>query len=113
MAALVFIVQVPLPTRAVVAFLDEVDESVVQPEIDAHVGIGLEELCDDEGNALVYYTATPALLTVAARFLKDNDITCTVEDSEGLSSLQDQLAERKKRKNKIRDISFLSKEAEA
>ena len=72
-----------------------------------------EELCDDEGNALVYYTATPALLTVAARFLKDNDITCTVEDSEGLSSLQDQLAERKKRKNKIRDISFLSKEAEA
>ena len=42
---------------------------------------------DEEGNVIEgaeTYSATPALLTVAARFLKDNNITCTVEDSKRL-----------------------------
>jgi hypothetical protein len=68
---------------------------------------------DEEGNVIEgaeTYSATPALLTVAARFLKDNNITCTVEDSKGLSSLTDELAERKKRRGNISNISFLTKE---
>ena len=52
---------------------------------------------DNDGRVTKVYTATPALLTVAARFLKDNDITCGVEDSGALNNLADELAKRKRR----------------
>lgn len=58
-----------------------------------------------------YYAATPALLTVAARFLKDNDITCEIEDSKGMSDLQAELDKRKKGRGKLTDISALLPEA--
>lgn len=58
-----------------------------------------------------YYTATPALLTVAARFLKDNNITCAVSDSKGMQGLKDKLAERKKH-GKVFSIKHLSPEDE-
>jgi len=70
-----------------------------------------QEIYDEDGNPTgrFFYPATPALLTVAARFLKDNDITCEVEESIGLSELQKALAEKKKHSSsKIRDISFLT-----
>lgn len=68
---------------------------------------------DEDGNVIrEYYSATPALLTVAARFLKDNNITCSVEDSKGLSELTDELASRRKRKDNLKNISFLA-EADA
>lgn len=38
----------------------------------------------------------PALLTAVTKFLKDNAITCAVEDNEELTELERQLAERKK-----------------
>lgn len=59
---------------------------------------------DADGKELTIYTATPALLTVASRFLKDNDITCEVGDSKGLSDLKEELAKRKRRS----DISKIS-----
>ena len=43
-------------------------------------------------------TASPALLTIAAKFLKDNDITCQVEDSKELSDLDKRLAAKRERK---------------
>jgi hypothetical protein len=42
--------------------------------------------------------------------LKDNNITCTIEDSKGLSELTDELAQRKKRRDNISNISYLTKE---
>lgn len=42
--------------------------------------------------------ASPALLTIAAKFLKDNDITCQVEDSKEMSDLDKRLAAKKARK---------------
>ena len=80
--------------------------------IAAQVQATMQEF-DEKGNVIEgaeSYSATPALLTVAARFLKDNNITCTIEDSKGLSTLNDELAERKKRRDNISKISFLTKE---
>ena len=58
-----------------------------------------------------YYTATPALLTVAARFLKDNGITCAIEDNKHTQGLKDELAKRKKgHGNKVVGINHLSDE---
>lgn len=59
------------------------------------------------------YVATPALLTVAARFLKDNDITCEIEESEGASELRDQLQQRRRRKSTLASILPLSQDEEA
>lgn len=79
----------------------------------AQVGEEVEEY-DEEGVPTgKVYTATPALLTIAARFLKDNEITCEVEDSEGLSDLRSELAARKTGRRKLASVSPISKEQEA
>jgi hypothetical protein len=49
-------------------------------------------------------TATPALLATAARFLKDNDITCDVEQDENMSGLKDLLSN-KQRHSRLKDAS--------
>ena len=41
--------------------------------------------------------ANPALLTTVARFLKDNSITCTIEDHEEMSILEKTLKNKKRR----------------
>lgn len=48
------------------------------------------------GTGVMVKTATPALLATAARFLKDNDITCDVEQDENLSGLKDVLANKQR-----------------
>jgi len=61
--------------------------------------IGVEEDIEqgmEEGKE--HYTASPALLTVCARFLKDNEITCEVGDSSKMNELKEQLKDRKKGK---------------
>ena len=68
------------------------------------------EIAEDGTEGEEYYTATPALLTVAARFLKDNGITCAIEDSEDMNDLKAELAKRKKRKGKVVGINHLSYE---
>lgn len=58
---------------------------------------------DDDGNemfipALVreylkkQASASPALLTAITKFLKDNDITCQIDETEEMSALQQRLA---------------------
>lgn len=55
-------------------------------------------------------TASPALLTIAAKFLKDNDITCQVEDSKELSNLDKRLAAKRERKAVGNVIPLLSED---
>ncbi len=78
--------------------------------IAAQVSERASDIDEDGVTISEYYTATPALLTVAARFLKDNDITCTEEDSEGLSDLAEELKKKKKR-GKVAKISHIDEAA--
>lgn len=48
----------------------------------------------------------PALLTAAAKFLKDNDITVAPDDSEELSDLEKRLKEKRTRKQ-VNGITFV------
>lgn len=41
-------------------------------------------------------TASPALLATAARFLKDNDITCDIEQDDNMGNLRDALSRKQK-----------------
>lgn len=50
--------------------------------------------------------ANPALLTSIARFLKDNSITCAVEDSEEESELQTRLNKKRKVTN-VANVSYI------
>jgi hypothetical protein len=54
--------------------------------------------------------ASPALLTIAAKFLKDNDITCLVEDSKEMSDLEKRLAAKKERKAVGNVLTLLSED---
>jgi len=71
-----------------------------------------ETIFDGEGEAvatgLMVKTATPALLATAARFLKDNDITCDVEQDENMGSLREALG-RKQKKSRLADASTEAK----
>ena len=50
---------------------------------------------DESGKEVTVMTAQPATISAAIKFLKDNDITSSVEDDDNLGSLQDQLAKRR------------------
>tara|TARA_R110000787_G_scaffold79937_1_gene174396 strand:- start:1910 stop:2218 length:309 start_codon:yes stop_codon:yes gene_type:complete len=56
------------------------------------------------GTGMMIKTASPALLATAARFLKDNDITCDVEQDENLSGLKDLLSN-KQRHSRLKNAS--------
>ena len=57
----------------------------------------VEEADEEEGvEAREFYTATPALLTVALKALKDNDTTCLNEEGGKTDELRSELAARKK-----------------
>jgi hypothetical protein len=60
----------------------------------AQVGEEREFVAED-GKVEKVYTATPALLTVAQKFLKENNITCQPAEGDKLSTLQEKLAKRK------------------
>lgn len=53
-----------------------------------------EELAD--GSMVELFTATPALLTCAMKFLKDNEITCAVEASSKVNELAQKLEDRRR-----------------
>jgi hypothetical protein len=65
-----------------------------------------ETVFDGEGEAVgtgvMVKTATPALLATAARFLKDNDITCDADQDENMGGLRDALS-RKQKKSRLKD----------
>lgn len=56
---------------------------------------------DADGNevptGVMVYTASPATIAAAIKFLKDNSITADVEQNENLNSLRDALANKQKR----------------
>lgn len=56
---------------------------------------------DADGNEIptgeMVYTASPATIAAAIKFLKDNSITADVEQNENLNSLRDALANKQKR----------------
>ncbi len=60
------------------------------------------------GTGVMVKTATPALLATAARFLKDNDITCDVEQDENMSGLRDALG-RKQKHSRLKDAATEAK----
>lgn len=70
-----------------------------------------EEVFDEEGAVVktgnVIYTATPATLAIAAKFLKDNDITVDVEVNTSMSGIRAELAKKQKQSR----LSDATKEA--
>ena len=51
---------------------------------------------NEDGEHQEMFTASPALLAVAAKFLKDNNITCSIEDDTNLGRLDEILAGKQK-----------------
>lgn len=63
----------------------------------------LEEYGEDLPGAVQAFLAktadaNPALLTAVSKFLKDNGITCAVEDNDEMSELEDRLRKKRERK---------------
>ena len=66
-----------------------------------------EEYLDEEGNLNVAYTASPALISVATKFLKDNSITCAIEEDENLGKLEAIFANKQKKgRLALQDVSM-------
>lgn len=67
---------------------------------------------DAEGNEVssgeMVYTASPATIAVAVKFLKDNSITADINTNENLNSLRDQLANKQKR-SRLEDPALAAK----
>lgn len=59
-----------------------------------------ETTFDEEGNCVEtgeeVYTASPATIAAAIKFLKDNQITCDIETDENMNNLRDTLAKKQK-----------------
>jgi len=55
---------------------------------------------DEEGNAIgtgkMQYTVTPAMMAAGIKFLKDNQITCDIEQDENMGNLKEALAKKQK-----------------
>lgn len=60
-----------------------------------------ETTFDDDGNEVgtgeMRYTAAPATIAAAIKFLKDNQITCDVETDENMNNLREALSKKQKR----------------
>ena len=67
------------------------DQLSVKRELDPELeGTGAD------GSAEVY-SASPALLAAAMKFLKDNDITCDIKTNDNMTKLQDTLSKKQKK----------------
>lgn len=75
--------------------------SAVAQVLTAQVSHQVEEtIFDEEGNEVStgeqLYTAAPATLAAAIKFLKDNQITCDIEVDENMSNLREALAKKQR-----------------
>ena len=52
----------------------------------------------EDGEESEVMIAPPAVLAAAIKFLKDNDITTSIEDDENMSELEDMLKEKRKKR---------------
>lgn len=74
--------------------------AVLAKVLTAQVGEQATEEQED-GSEVTLYIASPALLTVALKMLKDNDITCVAEEDSSVNNLAKQLEDRKKGHGKV------------
>lgn len=56
------------------------------------------------------FTAGPATIAVAVKFLKDNNITCDIEVDKGMNTLKDALAQKQKH-SRLTASAYTNKEA--
>lgn len=73
-----------------------------------------ETVFDGEGEEIatgeMRYTASPATIAAAIKFLKDNQITCDAEVSEDMNTLRDTLNQKQKHsRTKLVDVSLAVK----
>jgi len=72
-----------------------------------------ETTFDDEGNCVEtgeeVYSASPALVATAIKFLKDNAITCDITQDENMGNLRDALAN-KQRHSRLQSGQTAAKE---
>lgn len=80
----------------------------------AKYGIDGSMLLDEEGKPITEkeFLASPQLMAVVTKFLKDNEITATAEQSEEVANLADEVAERRE-KNKERAAKIRAQRDEA
>lgn len=77
----------------------------------AEVEVEVEDSADSEESDLddLMLGLSPAELTAMNNFLKQNDITCAIEESDELSELQQQLENKRKRgKEKLASVSSIT-----
>ncbi len=73
----------------------QISHKVKIPVFDANGEIALDE--NDEPITKEIYDASPQLLATAIKFLKDNEITATAEQSAEVANLEDEVAARRAR----------------
>jgi hypothetical protein len=95
-------------TEKALAGLHATLAKVIDDQLSDTMVINSEEVEEEGADAVRMYTASPALLTVAARFLKDNDVTADVgESADGMSTVQKRLEEIKKNRGKVISLADL------
>ncbi len=52
-------------------------------------------------------TPNPALLTAVSKFLKDNDITAALDDSDTMTELEKRLQSKRNRTRTVQDVPFV------
>lgn len=57
---------------------------------------------EEESTGKAIYTAAPATIAAAIKFLKDNQITCDIEVDENMNNLRESLA-KKQRHSRLKD----------
>lgn len=71
-----------------------------------------ETIFDEDGleqkTGVMVRTVTPATMAVATKFLKDNQVTCDIEQNENMEKLSDLLSKKQKR-SRLQDGSTAAK----
>jgi hypothetical protein len=89
-------------TEKALAGLHATLAKVIDDQLSDTMVINSEEVEKEGADEVRMYTASPALLTVAARFLKDNDVTADVgESADGMSKIQKRLIEMEQSRGKV------------
>ena len=80
---------------------------VLEFQLDEKIQVNPEE--EDPEMAEYMYTASPALLTMAARFVKDHDIGLDIEQLEQRSEVSERLEAIKANRGKVITLADISK----
>lgn len=95
-------------TESQLAKLHATLAKVIEEQLQEKILVNKEEVDEDGVEEQWMFTASPALLTVASRFLKDNDIVADRGDSDGrLDGIQKRLKELSSGGNKVVRLSDL------